>query len=230
MRVVDHLRHINERINEACNRSGRSSDKVTVIAVTKYVSPERAQEAVDAGITCLGENRDAELLRKQEIIKGNPEWHFIGSLQSRKAKAVVNAVSYIHSLDRLSLAKEIEKRAEGTVKCFVQVNTSLEPSKHGMKKEEVIPFIQELSGFEHIVVAGLMTMAPLTDEQDQVRSCFRLLRELRHQVQELKQPNAPCTELSMGMSNDFEIAIEEGATYIRIGSSLVGNETGGVQQ
>lgn len=165
MRVVDNLRHINERINEACNRSGRSSDEVTVIAVTKYVSPERAQEAVDAGITCLGENRDAELLRKQELMKGNPEWHFIGSLQSRKAKSVVNSVSYIHSLDRLSLAKEIEKRAEGTVRCFVQVNTSLEPSKHGMKKEEVIPFIQELSGFEHILVAGLMTMAPLTDDR-----------------------------------------------------------------
>ncbi|UPG83145.1 YggS family pyridoxal phosphate-dependent enzyme [Bacillus subtilis] len=230
MRVVDNLRHINERINEACNRSGRSSDEVTVIAVTKYVSPERAQEAVDAGITCLGENRDTELLRKQELMKGNPEWHFIGSLQSRKAKSVVNAVSYIHSLDRLSLAKEIEKRAEGTVRCFVQVNTSLEPSKHGMKKEEVIPFIQELSGFEHILVAGLMTMAPLTDDQDQIRSCFRSLREIRDQVQKLNQPNAPCTELSMGMSNDFEIAIEEGATYIRIGSSLVGNETGGVQQ
>lgn len=230
MRVVDNLRHINERINEACNRSGRASDEVTVIAVTKYVSPERAQEAVDAGITCLGENRDLELLRKQELMKGNPEWHFIGSLQSRKAKSVVNSVSYIHSLDRLSLAKEIEKRAEGTVRCFVQVNTSLEPSKHGMKKEEVIPFIQELSGFEHILVAGLMTMAPLTDDQDQIRSCFRSLRELRDQVQKLNQPNAPCTELSMGMSNDFEIAIEEGATYIRIGSSLVGNETGGVQQ
>ncbi|WGD64430.2 YggS family pyridoxal phosphate-dependent enzyme [Bacillus subtilis] len=230
MRVVDNLRHINERINEACNRSGRSSDEVTVIAVTKYVSPERAQEAVDAGITCLGENRDLELLRKQELMKGNPEWHFIGSLQSRKAKSVVNSVSYIHSLDRLSLAKEIEKRAEGTVRCFVQVNTSLEPSKHGMKKEEVIPFIQELSGFEHILVAGLMTMAPLTDDQDQIRSCFRSLRELRDQVQKLNQPNAPCTELSMGMSNDFEIAIEEGATYIRIGSSLVGNETGSVQQ
>ncbi|KUP37276.1 YggS family pyridoxal phosphate-dependent enzyme [Bacillus halotolerans] len=230
MRVVDHLRHINERINEACNRSGRRSDEVTVIAVTKYVSPERAQEAVDAGIKCLGENRDAELLRKQEIMKGNPEWHFIGSLQSRKVKAVVNSVSYIHSLDRLSLAKEIEKRAEGAVQCFVQVNTSLEPSKHGMNKEEVIPFIQELSGFDNIVVAGLMTMAPLTDDQDEIRSCFRTLRELRDQVQELKQPNAPCTELSMGMSNDFEIAIEEGATYIRIGSSLVGNETGGVQQ
>ncbi|WHY26033.1 YggS family pyridoxal phosphate-dependent enzyme [Bacillus velezensis] len=230
MRVVDHLRHINERINEACNRSGRRSDEVTVIAVTKYVSPERAQEAVDAGIKCLGENRDAELLRKQEIIKGNPEWHFIGSLQSRKVKAVVNSVSYIHSLDRLSLAKEIEKRAEGAVQCFVQVNTSLEPSKHGMNKEEVIPFIQELSGFDNIVVAGLMTMAPLTDDQDEIRSCFRTLRELRDQVQELKQPNAPCTELSMGMSNDFEIAVEEGATYIRIGSSLVGNETGGVQQ
>ncbi|MCY8505476.1 YggS family pyridoxal phosphate-dependent enzyme [Bacillus atrophaeus] len=230
MRVIDNLRHINERINEACNRSGRCSDEVTIIAVTKYVSAERAQEAVDAGISSLGENRDAELLRKQDIVKGNPDWHFIGSLQSRKVKAVVNNVSHIHSLDRLSLANEIEKRATGPVRCFVQVNTSLEPSKHGMKQEEVISLVQELAGFEHIIVDGLMTMAPLTEDTEKIRSCFRGLRELRDQVQKLKQPNAPCTELSMGMSNDFEIAIEEGATYIRIGSSLVGNETGGVQQ
>ncbi|KAF6604096.1 YggS family pyridoxal phosphate-dependent enzyme [Bacillus velezensis] len=230
MRVADQLRHINERINEACNRSGRSPEDVTVIAVTKYVSAERAQEAVDAGITSLGENRDAELIHKQEVIKGSPEWHFIGSLQSRKVKAVVDRVSYIHSLDRLSLAKEIEKRAQHAVRCFVQVNTSLEPSKHGLKAEEVIPFIRELSEFRNISVEGLMTMAPLTDDTETIRACFRQLRDLRDQVQKLNQTNAPCRELSMGMSNDYEIAVEEGATFIRIGSSLVGNEPGGVNK
>ncbi|MBY8912278.1 YggS family pyridoxal phosphate-dependent enzyme [Bacillus sp. YC2] len=230
MRVADQLRHINERINEACNRSGRSPENVTIIAVTKYVSTERAQEAVDAGITSLGENRDTELVRKQDAITGNPDWHFIGSLQSRKVKSVVDSVSYIHSLDRLSLAKEIEKRASHKVRCLVQVNTSLEPSKHGMKTEEVIPFIRELSGFTNISVEGLMTMAPLTDEKDRIRACFRELRDLRDRVQELNQTNAPCRELSMGMSNDYEIAVEEGATFIRIGSSLVGNETGGVNK
>ncbi|QBG56007.1 YggS family pyridoxal phosphate enzyme [Bacillus amyloliquefaciens] len=230
MRVADQLRHINERINEACNRSGRSPEDVTVIAVTKYVSAERAQEAVDAGITSLGENRDAELIRKQDVIKGSPEWHFIGSLQTRKVKAVVDRVSYIHSLDRLSLANEIEKRAPHAVRCFVQVNTSLEPSKHGLKTEEVIPFIRELSDFRNISVEGLMTMAPLTDDTETIRACFRQLRDLRDQVQQLNQTNAPCRELSMGMSNDYEIAVEEGATFIRIGSSLVGNETGGVNK
>lgn len=230
MRVADQLRHINERINEACNRSGRSPEDVTVIAVTKYVSIEKAQEAVDAGITSLGENRDAELIRKQEVITGNPDWHFIGSLQSRKVKSVVDRVAYIHSLDRLSLAKEIEKRASDKVRCFVQVNTSLEPSKHGMKTEEVIPFIRELSGLANISVDGLMTMAPLTDDKELIRACFRELRDLRGRVQELNQANAPCRELSMGMSNDYEIAVEEGATFIRIGSLLVGNETGGVNK
>ncbi|MCP6681490.1 YggS family pyridoxal phosphate-dependent enzyme [Bacillus nakamurai] len=230
MRVADQLRHINERINEACNRSGRSPEDVTIIAVTKYVSTEKAQEAVDAGITSLGENRDAELARKQDVITGNPDWHFIGSLQSRKVKSVVDRVSYIHSLDRLSLAKEIEKRASDKVRCFVQVNTSLEPSKHGMKTEEVIPFIRELSGFTNISVEGLMTMAPLTDDKELIRACFRELRDLRGRVQGLNQANAPCRELSMGMSNDYEIAVEEGATFIRIGSSLVGNETGGVNK
>ncbi|MDK2598968.1 alanine racemase [Bacillus stercoris] len=182
MRVVDNLRHINERINEACNRSGRSSDEVTVIAVTKYVSPERAQEAVDAGITCLGENR-CGTAPQTGIDERESGMAFYRQSAIKKSKICRQCGFLYPFLDRLSLAKEIEKRAEGTVRCFVQVNTSLEPSKHGMKKEEVIPFIQELSGFEHILVAGLMTMAPLTDDQDQIRSCFRSLRELRDKVQ-----------------------------------------------
>ncbi|AMR10169.1 YggS family pyridoxal phosphate-dependent enzyme [Bacillus licheniformis] len=230
MDVKSNLRHINDRINEACIKAGRTPDEISVIAVTKYVSPERAQAALDAGIRHLGENRDTGLLHKLDVLKDSePVWHFIGTLQTRKVKAIIAHVSYIHSLDRLSLADEIQKRAKKPIDCFVQVNTSLEPSKHGMAKEEVLPFVKKLSGYENIRIAGLMTMAPFTDDEKAIRSCFRLLRELRDEVRGLDQWNAPCSELSMGMSNDYAIAVEEGATFVRIGSSLVGNETGGGQ-
>ena len=230
MDVKSNLRHIHDRINEACKRSGRTPEEISVIAVTKYVSPERAREALDAGIRHLGENRDAGLLHKCEMLKDErPVWHFIGTLQTRKVKAIIDHVSYIHSLDRLSLADEIQKRAQKPVDCFVQVNTSLEPSKHGMATDEVLPFVKKLSAYENIKIAGLMTMAPFTDDEAVIRSCFRQLRELRGEVQKLDQWNAPCSELSMGMSNDYTIAVEEGATFVRIGSSLVGNERGGGQ-
>ncbi|MFN2746141.1 YggS family pyridoxal phosphate-dependent enzyme [Bacillus sp. z60-18] len=230
MDVKSNLRHINDRINEACIKAGRTPDEISVIAVTKYVSPERAQEALDAGIRHLGENRDTGLLHKLDALKDSePVWHFIGTLQTRKVKAIIDHVSYIHSLDRLSLADEIQKRAKKPVDCFVQVNTSLESSKHGMTKEEVLPFVKKLSAYENIRIAGLMTMAPFTDDEEAIRSCFRQLRELAGEVRRLDQWNAPCDELSMGMSNDFTIAVEEGATFVRIGSSLVGNETGGGQ-
>lgn len=113
-----------------------------------------------------------------DVLKDSePVWHFIGTLQTRKVKAIIDHVSYIHSLDRLSLADEIQKRAKKPIDCFVQVNTSLEPSKHGMAKEEVLPFVKKLSGYENIRIAGLMTMAPFTDDEKAIRSCFRLLRE-----------------------------------------------------
>lgn len=227
MDVETQLRHINKEIIEVCKKSGRNPEEISIIAVTKYVTSERAKEALDAGIVHLGENRDDELLRKQEILGSGPVWHFIGSLQSRKVKNIIGKVAYIHSLDRLSLAKEINKRASAAVDCFVQVNTSLEPSKHGMKCEDVVPFMKELESFPNIRVVGLMTMAPHTSDEEQIRNCFRLLKTLRREVQELKLPYAPCHELSMGMSNDYKIAVEEGATFIRIGSSLVGNQTGG---
>jgi pyridoxal phosphate enzyme (YggS family) len=226
--VETQLRQINKEIAEACNKAGRNPEEITIIAVTKYVTPERAKEALAAGIVHLGENRDEELLHKQEILGTEPVWHFIGTLQSRKVKRIIGKVDFIHSLDRMSLAKEINKRTSATVDCFVQVNTSMEPSKHGMKQEDVIPFVKKLDSFPTIRVVGLMTMAPHTDDEQQIRSCFRKLKTLQREVQELKLPYAPCCELSMGMSNDYKIAIEEGATYIRIGSSLVGNQTGGV--
>src|SRR5690606_13849329 len=131
-------------------------------------------------------------------------------------------VDYIHSLDRLSLAKEINKRANKTINCFVQVNVSGEESKHGLSPEDTIPFIESLQQYSNIRVIGLMTMAPHTKDEMILRSCFKNLRQLQKDIQLLSLNNAPCRELAMGMSNDYEIAIEEGATYIRIGTALVG--------
>ncbi|WP_404331432.1 YggS family pyridoxal phosphate-dependent enzyme [Mesobacillus maritimus] len=225
MRVIENLKHIRSNIEDACKRSGRSPEEVTIIAVTKYVSVERAQEAVDAGILHLGENRDEGLLNKWDHLGDKPTWHYIGSMQTRKVKNVIDKIHYLHSLDRLSLAKEVDKRANHKVKCFVQVNVSGEESKHGMEPETVLDFIKELQQFEHIQVEGLMTMAPYTDDEAELRRCFRKLRTLQQEVQQLHLDYAPCRELSMGMSNDYQIAIEEGATIVRIGTALVGEES-----
>jgi PLP dependent protein len=222
LRVADKLANIQKQIEEACERSGRSPAEIQIVAVTKYVSVERAKEALDAGIIHLGENRDDSLLSKWEVLKDQPVWHFIGTLQSRKVKNIIDKVSYIHSLDRLSLAKEIDKRANEPISCFVQVNTSGEETKHGLAPEAVEDFVKRLEGFPKIKVVGLMTMAPFTTDELIIRDCFRRLKQLQLEIQNLDLPYAPCTELSMGMSNDFPIAIEEGATFIRIGTALVG--------
>jgi pyridoxal phosphate enzyme (YggS family) len=224
MRVAVKFEQIKQQIIDTCLRVERDPEEVKVIGVTKYVSTERAIEALQAGIINLGENRDEGLLHKWEVLKDKPNWHYIGSLQTRKVKNIINIVEYIHSLDRISLAEEINKRAEQKVKCLVQVNVSEEESKHGLSPEDAIVFIESLRKFERISVEGLMTMAPLTDDEDQIRECFRKLRELRDQVQALNLDYAPCTELSMGMSNDYVIAIEEGSTMVRIGTALVGED------
>lgn len=224
MTVKANFQEINQRIANICRKLDRSHDEITVIGVTKYVSIERAKEALDAGVVHLGENRDEGLLSKWEAFGDQPVWHFIGSLQTRKVKNVIDKIDYLHSLDRLSLAQEINKRTDRKVKCFVQVNVSGEVAKHGIEPSEVIPFIKGLSEFKNIEVVGLMTMAPLTADENIIRNSFRGLKELQLEVQALGLSYAPCHELSMGMSNDFEIAIEEGATFIRLGTSLVGKE------
>ncbi|HEY4600385.1 MAG TPA: YggS family pyridoxal phosphate-dependent enzyme [Cerasibacillus sp.] len=222
MRIRENLQAIQDHIQEACKKSGRQTNEITIIAVTKYVTIERAKEAIESGIIHLAENRTDGFLEKYEEIKDDAKWHFIGTLQSRKTRDVVNKVVAIHSLDRKSLAKEIEKRAEKRVDCFVQVNVSEEESKHGLAVKDVIPFIKHLENYEKIRVVGLMTMAPHTDDEDEIRRVFRKLRQLRDDVRSMNLPYAPCLYLSMGMSNDYKIAIEEGATHIRIGSRLVG--------
>ncbi|WP_251549078.1 YggS family pyridoxal phosphate-dependent enzyme [Neobacillus muris] len=224
MKVAAKLEQIRQQINEACRKVNRNPDEVTIIAVTKYVSTERAKEAVEAGILHLGENRDEGLLEKWNVLQDKPVWHYIGTLQSRKVKNIIDKVNYIHSLDRLSLAEEINKRAAGNINCLVQVNTSQEASKHGLHPDEVVDFVKSLRPYEKIRIQGLMTMAPFTDDEQVIRECFHKLRELRDQIQACHFEFAPCTELSMGMSNDFAIAIEEGATMVRIGTALVGED------
>ncbi|MDD9147147.1 MULTISPECIES: YggS family pyridoxal phosphate-dependent enzyme [unclassified Sporolactobacillus] len=226
MTVAENLRIIDEKIEEACRKSGRRPEEVTVIAVTKYVGNERAQEAVDCGLFNLAENRKEGLLEKQSAIHdGRVVWHLIGTLQTRKVKDVVGRIDYFHALDRLKLAAEINKRMKaGKLKCFIEMNLSGEASKHGIAEEELDSFIEELGAFEHIQVIGLMTMAPNTEDTALIRKVFRGLRQCRDRIRDRRLDYAPCTELSMGMSHDFQIAVEEGATFVRIGTSLVGNE------
>ncbi len=224
LNIQDNLNQIRHRIEKACQKSNRSPEDVSVVAVTKYVSVETTQKAVDAGVVHLGENRDDGFLHKHEQVTGDIRWHFIGTLQSRKVKSIIDKVDYIHSLDRKSLAKEINKRTDRKVKCFVQVNVSGEESKHGLEPDQLIDFIKQLQPYDSIEVVGLMTMAPHIKDEERLRNIFKNTRKLQTDIQALNLPFAPCTELSMGMSNDYEIAVEEGATFVRIGTSLVGKE------
>lgn len=217
------------RIVEACERSGRRREDVRVIAVTKYVSTEGTTAAVEAGFHHIGENRWQDAREKWHALQGNKEvyWHFIGHLQTNKVKDVLGRFWSIHSLDRLSLAEEIQKRAKRldiVVPCFVQLNVSGEETKYGLPPEELPMLLERLNDLDSIDVIGLMTMAPHEDDPEQTRPVFRRLRELRDEANLKQLYKKPIAHLSMGMSNDFEVAIEEGATWIRLGSVLVGKD------
>lgn len=224
MDAKQRLAAVQQQIEQACEKSGRSSEEITLIAVTKSVSSAKAQSLIDIGLADLGENRLEGLHEKQQHITDDVNWHFIGNLQTRKVKELIHSIDFLHSLDRLSLAKEVNKRAQSPVDCFVQLNVSGEQSKSGITAEEADDFFDQLAAYENIHVIGLMTMAPNTDDKEVIRSVFRSLREVRDRIAAKQLPNAPCTKLSMGMSNDFRIAIEEGATHIRVGTALVGSE------
>ena len=223
MNVRENFEKITKEIVETCEKVGRNVEEVNLVAVTKYVSDARVEEALEAGITEFAENRPQNYVERKGKYS-DKTWHLIGSLQTRKVRDVINEVDYFHALDRDSLAKEIEKRAEKEIKCFVQVNVSGEESKHGLTSEEAIDFIKALEQYSKIKVVGLMTMAPFVEDEEILRNCFRKLRQLRDEVKGLNLPYAPCEFLSMGMSNDYKIAIEEGATHIRVGTALVGCE------
>lgn len=193
-----------------------------LIAVTKSVDTTMMRSIYENGLRHFGENRTNVLIEKQQELSDLTSivWHFIGNLQTRQVKDIINQVDYIHSLDRLSLAKEIDKRAETKINCFVQVNVSGEASKSGIEPDEVLEFVASLELFSNIRVVGLMTMAPFNATDEALHHYFKTLKSLQTFVAEQEWLHAPCTELSMGMSQDYSIAVEEGATFVRVGTAL----------
>lgn len=223
--IKDNLFKVQENIEKALIRSGRTKDEITLLAVTKTVDAEPINEVISLGIDNIGENKVQEIIRKYDSIDENVNWHMIGHLQSNKVKYIIDKVSLIHSLDRLSLAKEIDKRAKANnlIKdVLIQVNVAEEESKFGLKLDEVIPFIESILKFESIRVKGLMTMAPFANDPEEVRFVFRDLRNLGFEIEKRNYENVEMKYFSMGMTNDYEVAIEEGANMVRIGSAIFG--------
>lgn len=212
-----------QQIKNAQLHSTLSADSVQLIAVTKQLSLDQTKEVVAAGLLHLGENRPEGILTKQHELEEEVVWHYIGSLQTRKVKDVIEHIDYLHSLDRISLAQEIQKRASRPLKCFIQVNVSGEQSKHGLSPIDIPSFLNELKPFHMVQPIGFMTMAPLEATDEEIRTYFKTLRELRDRMLEDGSAPPECKELSMGMSGDFTLAVEEGATFVRIGTALVGS-------
>ncbi|WP_296645261.1 YggS family pyridoxal phosphate-dependent enzyme [Romboutsia sp. 13368] len=224
--IRENIETIKLNIENAKETVGRKSDDITLIAVTKTVDVDKVLEAIECGVTDVGENKPQELARKYEVIGDKVRWHLIGSLQTNKVKYIIDKVHMIHSLDREGLCEEIQKRAEKidrVIDCLVQVNISKEDSKHGLDEEDVIDFIKNISSkYNNINVKGLMTMAPFTDDEDKIRIVFKKLKNLSLKIEGLNIPKVSMNYLSMGMSNDYKIAIEEGSTIVRVGTSIFG--------
>lgn len=194
---------------------------VRIIAATKYLEIDKTLEVINGGITDIGENRVDSFLDKYEAFKDyNLTWHFFGVLQTRKVRSVIDKIDFLHSLDSISLASEINKRRKTPLKCFVQVNVSGEANKSGIDDAKVIPFIKSLAKYDKIQIIGLMTIAKLTFDEKMIHGYFDTMYRLQQEVQKLNLPYAPCQELSMGMSNDYLIAVEHHATMIRLGRIL----------
>lgn len=211
---------VRQQVETARNKANRQ-DQINVIAVTKYVDVATTEALVKTGIQHIGENRVDKFLEKYQALKEyDLTWHLIGSLQRRKVKDVINLVDYFHALDSVKLAQEIQKRAEHPIKCFLQVNISGEESKHGFAPDELDDVLAEIAQLDKIEIVGLMTMAPFEASQEELQDIFSKTHQLQKQLEKKQLKNMPFSELSMGMSRDFEVAIANGATYVRIGTSF----------
>ena len=223
MDLAANLETIRQRIRTACERAGRNPDSVTMLAVTKMQPPEVVQAAAKLGLILFGENKVQEAKAKMPLCPGNLRWHMIGHLQSNKCRDAVELFKMIQSVDSLSLAQEINKRAEQaarTLPVLLEVNVAGEASKFGYRPEQLLAELKELNALPRIEIHGLMTVPPWSAEAEKARPHFRRLREIKVQCEQIL--GAPLPHLSMGMSGDFEIAIEEGATMVRIGTELFG--------
>ena len=225
MTLEENLKNVEERICAACRRAGRNREDVTLIAVSKTKPVPVLQEAYDLGIRVFGENKVQEIRDKYEALPKDIEWHMIGHLQTNKVKYIVDKVKLIHSVDSLRLAETIEREAEKhgkTVDILLEVNVAQEESKFGLKTEEVLPLAEKISQFSHVNLRGLMTIAPFVDNPEKNRSIFADLQKLYVDIKEKNIDNGTVSILSMGMTNDYEVAIEEGATMVRIGTGIFG--------
>ncbi len=226
MSIAENIHQVRRRIERACERAKRNPQDVKLVAVTKTVDAARIEQAIAAGVTDIGENRVQEAWRKYQAINApSVHWHLVGHLQTNKAKRALQFATMIHSVDSVKLARELQTQAEKLerdIDILVQVNTSGEESKFGLEPAEAEGAIAEMAGMANLKIKGLMTIGAFTENMEVVRSCFVRLRQLRHQINDASFGRVQLQELSMGMTNDFELAIEEGATLVRVGRSIFG--------
>ena len=223
--IADNINTIKQRIVSAAVKCGRNPDSIKLLAVTKTIPTEYIIKAIDAGITMLGENYVQEAKDKIAAIGSRAGWHMIGRLQTNKAKYAVVLFDYVHSVDRLELAQELDKRAgliNRRLNILMEVNISGEKSKSGVPADDAPALIKQIAGLENLAVCGLMAMAPYSNNPENVRPYFSALRNLRDNISHQRIPGIQMEELSMGMTDDFEVAIEEGATIVRIGRAIFG--------
>lgn len=224
--IAENIKNIEENIEKCCFRLGKTRNSVRLIAVSKTFGADSVKQAVDAGISDFGENYVQELIEKRKTLLDLPiRWHFIGHLQSNKVKYIAEWISMIHSVDSEKLAQEINKQAQKynkTIDVLVEVNTSEEATKFGVKPEKAVEFIKTISLLPSLSLKGLMTIGPFSNDKDESRKSFSLLRSIFEEVNRLGITREPLTELSMGMTHDYETAMEEGATIVRIGTAIFG--------
>lgn len=223
--LKDNLVSVEKKIQEACLRAGRRREDVTLIAVSKTKPLEELEEAYQLGVRVFGENKVQELVDKYDSLPKDIEWHMIGHLQRNKVKYIIDKAAYIHSVDSLRLAETIEKEAAKrniTVNILIEVNVAREESKFGLMPEELDEFISKVAEFPHIRVKGLMTIAPFVEDSEENRSIFQRLHKLSVDIESKNVDNITMRVLSMGMTNDYEVAIEEGATMVRVGTGIFG--------
>ena len=223
--IAENIRSVEQRIQAACARAGRSRDEVTLICVTKTMPVTDLQEAYDEGQRNFGENRVQEITEKYPLLPDDIRWHMIGHLQRNKVKYLMDRVVMIHSVDSASLARTISKeavKAGRTMDILLEVNAEGEESKFGLSYEEVLPLVREIAPLPGLHICGLMTVAPYTDDPETNREFFKKLRDLSVDIDRQSIDNVSMHTLSMGMTGDFEVAIEEGATHIRVGTAIFG--------
>ena len=223
--VAENLAQVQKNIEESCREINRDPEEVTLIAVSKTKPVEMLKEAYDAGARVFGENKVQEIVDKYDQMPSDVKWHMIGHLQRNKVKYIVDKVAMIHSVDSFRLAETIEKEAakkDVIVPILIEVNVAQEESKFGLKPEEVLPFIEEIADFSHIQIKGLMTIAPYVENAEENRGIFRELKKLSVDIAAKNINNVTMSVLSMGMTGDYMVAVQEGATMVRVGTGIYG--------